>query len=145
EALVLQALLCLGDGADARHVEPHAHQGQLEELADVGLVIDDEHLGGSALGAVGSSHAARASRQRMRKCAPGMSFTYSSVARLASQSSRARYRPSPVPFASVVKNGSKSCPWLAPATPGPLSMTLNSTRSAKRATRTITLRGSARA
>ena len=90
EALVLQALLCLGDGADARHVEPHAHQGQLEELADVGLVIDDEHLGGSALGAVGSSHAARASRQRMRKCAPGLSFTYSRVARLAAQSSRAR-------------------------------------------------------
>src|SRR2546421_1827886 len=127
--LALQPLLRLGDAADGTHIEPHAHEGQLEELADIGLVVHHQHLGGGALRrAVAAPHAARASRQRMRKCAPGPSSTYSSVARLAAQSSRARYRPSPVPFASVVKKGSKSCACRAAGTPGPLSITESSTR-----------------
>ena len=83
-ALLLQLLLRLGDGADRCHIEPHAHQRELEQLADVGLVVDDQDVGG------GSFQAARASRHRMRKWAPELSFTYSSVARLAAQSSRAR-------------------------------------------------------
>src|SRR5207244_12936955 len=135
-ALLLQALLRLGDGADRRDIEPHAHQRQLEQLADIGLVVDDQDVGGRAL------QAARASRHRMRKCAPAESLTYSSVARLAAHSSRARYRPRPVPLASVVKNGSNSWPWLDGGTPGPLSMTLNSTRPAKPPSAMRTLRGS---
>jgi len=90
-AFGFQLLLRLRDAAHALHVEPHAHERELEELANVGLVVDHEHLGGGTLGAaLGASHAARASRHRMRKCAPGPSFTYSRVARFAAQSSRAR-------------------------------------------------------
>src|SRR6266581_4858816 len=42
------------------------------------------------------------------------------------------YRPSPVPLASVVKNGSNSCACSSLATPSPSSMTCNSTRFTRR-------------
>src|SRR5688500_14223359 len=139
-ALGLEPLLGLGDRAHARHAQPHLHQRELEQLADVGLVVDHQHLGaGGRRAPLRPAAHARASRARMRKCAPAGPFTYSSSARLAAHSSRARYSPRPVPLLSVVKNGSNSWPWLAAGTPGPLSMTLNSTRSAKAATARRTL------
>ncbi len=145
-ALLLQPLLGLGDGADRGDLEPHAHQRQLEQLADIGLVVDHQYVGAARSGApLGALHAARASLITILKCAPGMSLTYSSNARLAAHSSRARYRPRPVPLLSVVKNGSNSWPWLDGGTPGPLSMTLNSTRPAKPPSAMRTLRGSLRA
>src|SRR5205807_2326726 len=145
-AIALQPLLRLGDRAHALHAEPHLDQRQLEQLANVGLVVDDQDIGAARRGApFGALHAARASLITILKCAPGMSLTYSSSAWLAAHSSRARYRPRPVPLLSVVKNGSNSWPWLDGGTPGPLSMTLNSTRPAKPPSATRTLRGSLRA
>src|SRR2546428_297234 len=105
-ALVLEPLLGLGDGAGARHAQAHLDQRQLEQLADVGLVIDDQDLRPARRHAsLGALHAWRAT---MRKCAPALSSTYSSSARLAAHSSRARYSPRPVPLLSVVKKGSNS-------------------------------------
>ena len=50
--------------------------------------------------------------------APAGCSTYSSEALLASQISRAMYRPRPVPLAAVVKNGSNRCGRIASGTPG---------------------------
>src|SRR5687768_3492105 len=131
-ALGLQALLRLGDRAHAFHPEAHLGEGELEQLADIGLVVDHQNVGRARRGGTpfDSFHVDFAWRQRMRKCAPGGLFAYSRVALFASQSSRARYRPRPVPLASVVKNGSNSCAWIEAGTPGPLSITESSTRSA---------------
>src|SRR5262249_17364211 len=143
---VLQQVLRLGERADAGDAEPHLHQRELEQLADVGLVVDYQHLRAALRpgSAFGLFHDGRASRQRILKCAPGVSSTYSRIARLALHSSRARYRPRPVPLLSVVKNGSNSCPWSTAGTPRPLSKTESSMRSAKAPMARRTLRGSAR-
>ena len=55
------------------HAEAHLEQRELEQLADVGLVVDDQHLGASRWrrAALGALHAGRASRHRILKCAPG--------------------------------------------------------------------------
>jgi len=50
-AIALQPLLRLGDRAYALHAEPHLDQRQLEQLADVGLVIDDQDIGAARRGA----------------------------------------------------------------------------------------------
>ena len=39
----------LGDGLRARRIEPHARQRELEQLEQIRLVVDDEHLGLSAV------------------------------------------------------------------------------------------------
>src|SRR6185312_7040710 len=96
-----EALLRLGNRAGRVDAQAHLEERELEQLADVGLVVDDEHAlpglargpgAGAALGLFRArlAHAAGAARHRMRKCAPRMSSTYSSAARLAAHSSRAR-------------------------------------------------------
>src|SRR5262249_30135372 len=130
KATVLQPLLRLGDGRHARHPEAHLEQRQLEQLADVGLVVDHQRLVvARLLASLDPGHGLAGLLATTRKCAPETSRTCSSTARLAAHSSRARYRPRPVPKLSVVKNGSKSWPRLDGGTPGPLSVTLSSTRS----------------
>jgi hypothetical protein len=88
-ALALQPFLRLGDRADRIDAEAHLRQGELEQLADVGLVVDDQNLGRARCHAPFGAPHGTTCRQRMRKCAPAVSFTYSSAARLAAQSSRA--------------------------------------------------------
>ena len=72
----------LGDRFGARRVEPHARQRELEQLEQIRLVVDDEHLG-LATGFAGHETLCRSSVRRrrsastaarfsvMRKCAPG--------------------------------------------------------------------------
>jgi hypothetical protein len=89
--LVLQPLLRLGDRADGVDAQAHLRERELEELADMRLVVDHEHARGALRDAsLGAPAHLAACRQRMRKCAPAPSFTYSSEARFAAQSSRAR-------------------------------------------------------
>jgi hypothetical protein len=91
EALLLQALLRLGDRGRRGHGEPHLDQRELEQLADIGLVVDHQHLRAALRRAsFGALHDPGALRATTRKCAPAPAWTYSSSARLAAHSSRAR-------------------------------------------------------
>jgi CheY-like chemotaxis protein len=90
-AIRLQARLGVGHGADALHAEAHLQQRELEQLANVGLVVHNQHARarGASGATLGGLHV-RAALSRTRKCAPERSFTYSSRPPLAEQSSRAR-------------------------------------------------------
>src|SRR5690606_14630008 len=111
---------------DALDREPHLHERQLQQLADVGLVVDDEDPRPARARAPVALHRG-ACRMTIRKWAPGVSCTYSSVAPFAQQSSLARERPRPDPLLSAVKNGSKSWPRTPGGTPSPAARPASAT------------------
>ncbi len=84
---------------------------ELEQLDDVGLVVDDENAGighGGNCKAFGPASQRDGSVNTMRNTLPPPARgSCSRVAPLACASSRARKSPSPVPCALRVKNGSK--------------------------------------
>ncbi len=100
EALRFEQRVCLGHARRGCHRQSHAQQRQLEQFADVGLVIDHQNRRGRLVApAFGALHAGRPPH-RMRKSPPPASpggATYSRMAALAEHISRAMYRPSPVP------------------------------------------------
>ena len=49
KACVSSSLIGFGDRLRARRVESHARQRELEQLEQVGLVVDDQHLRLSAI------------------------------------------------------------------------------------------------
>ena len=55
ERLLVEEADRLGDRLRSRRVEPHPRERELEQLEEVGLVVDDEHLG-LATGFAGHAH-----------------------------------------------------------------------------------------
>ena len=77
----------------------HAFQGDLDELADVGLVVDDQCAGPVHVGSMSCRPGWEKVMRNRPPCCPRIRF---SDAWLPSHNSRARYRPSPVPSTRVV-------------------------------------------
>src|SRR5690606_1658593 len=107
----------LGDVGDAVDIQAHPHQGEFEQLAQVGLVVDDEHPGDGLvampgdstcfdrLHALASLPAGLGSITKPPPYRPLPPRSYRIPAPLAPQSSRAPYGPRPVARPSVVDEG----------------------------------------
>ena len=92
ERILVEIADRLADRFGARRVEPHPRQRELEQLEEIGLVVDDEHFGLTSDSArhVFPLYAGVTARFIViRKWAPGPLGSNSSAAPLASASSRA--------------------------------------------------------
>src|SRR3954470_23090809 len=118
--MLLHQLRRLEFAGRAVRIEAHALQRKTQQLADVGLIINDQH-------AAFIHYALTTPWHSTVNCAPAGVSMNSSFASFASQTSRAMYRPRPVPVLTVVKNCSNN--WLRNSigTPGPSSTTSNFT------------------
>ena len=89
--------------------EAHPDERELEQLADVGLVVDDQHGCFARRATLRPLHA-RTPRPSDAEMRARHAVDVLERAPFAAHSSRAMYRPRPVPSLSVVKNGSNSWP-----------------------------------
>src|SRR5690554_1566155 len=119
----LQTLKGIAHSAHGFTGQAHAQQGQFKQFPNVGLVIDHQHVGHQGLALIHGQLLPLST-----KCAPSSARARSRLAPLASASSRAIYKPSPVPLGSVVAKGSKTFSYMSGSIPGPSSTTCNATR-----------------